>query len=206
MTPMRKIPYSKNRITNLLLPDSQDALPVIAEIGAPGFHDLPGNLALGKAISESYNAAVLIPSYELGQAAEAFLDLNEFIRTTADEYHFDLSKVVVLGVSSGAAFGALWAFGDGSPIRVRGYVGAGGLYGALVTPFIGGNRSLRIRLVHGEQDEAAPIRAARRLHEQLVAAGYDCLLRVGAGTHAETYLPGHPLGQMTLAAVEELAH
>lgn len=204
MNTRKAIPYGKGYVVDIYTPGVPGSVPVVVCVGAPGFHDHAGNVALAKAICEQGSLSVLSPSYQLGWVGEAFGALGGFIQTQAQSFGGDADRITVVGISSGAGPAAVWAFSDGLPGSasiVSSYVGAGGLYGAFLWPLIGRNTALRVRLVHGEQDEAAPVRSAVRLDEILRKAGYDCVLQVGSGTHPDTYDHGHPLGRITVATI-----
>jgi dienelactone hydrolase len=56
---------------------------------------------------------------------------------------------------------------------------------ALVSPFalIGKNPGLRVRLVHGKQDQGVSVEKASQFHKALIEAGYDATLTVIEGEH-----------------------
>lgn len=195
--------YDGTHAVDVYRTDSSEALPVVVLVGAPGFHRFEANVRLARALC-SRGVAALIPEFQLASLAAGFGRLQNHLTANATGLGIDLSKIVILGVSSGAPLGAVWAFDDDALIRVRGYVGAGGLYGALIWPLIGGNASLVIRLVHGEDDESAPLTAAQATVHGLSEAGYDANLLTAPGSHQDTFDPTHDLGQTTVTTVLEM--
>lgn len=200
-----EIQYSPHHAVRILRQGDSARLAVL--LGAPGFHDHPANVALARAVAAS-GVTTLLPGYSLGWAARDLGHLESFITSDLEG---GSASLTVVGVSSGAAFAALWAFsgslapaGEGgaeSAPRVSGFVGAGGLYGAFLWPLLGGNRTLRVRIVHGEGDELAPVAQLVALRGELERGGYDVEAVVAPGTHAETFDPSHPLGRLTVRTI-----
>lgn len=200
-----EVQYSPHHAVRILRQGGSARVAVL--LGAPGFHDHPANVALAAAVAAN-GVTTLLPSYSLGWAARDLGDLESFITSDLEG---GSAPLTVVGVSSGVAFAALWAFsgslaaaGEGgaeSDRRVSGFVGAGGLYGAFLWPLLGGNPNLRVRIVHAEGDEMAPVAQFVALRGELEQRGYAVEAVVAAGTHADTFDPSHPLGRRTVRTI-----
>lgn len=210
--------YSSHHTVDVYRPAGGASWPVAVHIGAPGFHRHASNVTLARAVAAN-GVLVLQPSYELGWAARDLSDLATFLPSAVADQTAHPRGVTVVGISSGLAFAALWAFagslpapaeaplaeGERAPV-VEGFVGAGGLYGAFLWPLLGGNRLLRVRIVHGREDELAPLAQVNPIHEALQKAGYEVQLLIGSGSHADTFDPSHPLGRTTVETIVRTAH
>lgn len=72
MNVLKAIAYAKGHVVDIYRSGASGSVPIVVCVGAPGFHDHAGNVALAKAICEQGSVSVLSPSYQLGWVGEAF--------------------------------------------------------------------------------------------------------------------------------------
>ncbi len=101
-------------------------------------------------------------AYQGGLAA-----LERFINGLATTYAADLSRLVLLGFSQGAALS--YAFAAAHP--VRGIAALSGFVPALIDDRLTTLKNVPILILHGTQDDRIPIEQARHDRDRLVAVG-----------------------------------
>ncbi|MCC7448451.1 MAG: dienelactone hydrolase family protein [Anaerolineae bacterium] len=103
-----------------------------------------------------------------GNAYQRGLDsLTRFVDGLATAYHADLSRLVLLGFSQGAALS--YAYAAAHP--VRGVAALSGFVPALIDNRLAALNGLPVLILHGTQDDRIPIEQARRDRKRLTAVG-----------------------------------